>query len=227
MPRTAAYVEPVSVVDAWPSGCSLRVEPDQGLAGRDQVAVLDQPLHDLAAVRRPHLGPVARAGDVAERRRRARARRRSAASLGAVEGALGRARRPSARSGVVSITEASPCLAQKARASSSWSGVLRAKVSTPGQGALGDAGERAGGRHLEHAGDAEVGHGLHAEVPADRAGDLADDARHDLAAVVDDLAVAVGDPRRARVVGRDRAGQRRPGGRRRAPCARCGTRRPR
>ena len=33
--------------------------------------------------------------------------------------------------GVVSICEASPCLSQNARASSSWSGVLRANVSTP------------------------------------------------------------------------------------------------
>ena len=33
--------------------------------------------------------------------------------------------------GVVSIIDASPCLSQNARASSSWSGVLSAKVSTP------------------------------------------------------------------------------------------------
>ena len=33
------------------------------------------------------------------------------------------------------------------------------------------------GRHLEDAGDAEVGHRLHAQVPAHRAGDLADDPR--------------------------------------------------
>ena len=38
--------------------------------------------------------------------------------------------------GVVSITEASPCLAQNARASSSWSGVFRANVSTPGSARL-------------------------------------------------------------------------------------------
>ena len=44
------------------------------------------------------------------------------------------------------------------------------------QRALGDAGEGAGRRHLEDAGDAEVAHRVHAEVPADRAGDLADDA---------------------------------------------------
>ena len=111
------------------------------------------------------------------------------------------------------------------RASSSWSGVLSANVSTPLQRALGDAGEGAGGRHLEDAGDAEVGHGLHAEVPAHRAGDLADDPGEHVAAVVDDLAVVVGDQRGARVVGRDRAGQRGRGGRRRAPCARCGRRR--
>ena len=53
--------------------------------------------------------------------------------------------------GVVSIIEASPCLAQKARASSSWSGVLSANVSTPGQGPLGDAGQGAGRGHLEDA----------------------------------------------------------------------------
>ena len=35
-----------------------------------------------------------------------------------------------------SMTDASPCLAQKARASSSWSGDLRAKASTPGSARL-------------------------------------------------------------------------------------------
>ena len=49
--------------------------------------------------------------------------------------------------------------------------------------------------------------------------------REHLAAVVDDLAVAVGDQPGARVVGGDRRGRARRGGRRRAPCARCGRRR--
>ena len=151
------------------------MQADQRLAGGDEVAVLDEPLDDLAAVRRATLdrgrarlatSPIGGAGREHARRRRPR---RSGGRC------PWRARRPSARSGVVSITEASPCLSQNARASSSWSGVLRAKVSTPLQRPLGDAGQGAGRRHLEDAGDAEVGHRLHAEVPAHRAGDLADD----------------------------------------------------
>ena len=93
------------------------------------------------------------------------------------------------------------------------------------EGALGDAGQGAGRRHLEDAGDAEVDHRLQAEVPADRAGDLADDAGEHLAAVVDDLAVAVGDHAGARVVDRHRAGQRGQVADRGLPCARCGRRR--
>ena len=92
-------------------------------------------------------------------------------------------------------------------------------------GALGDPGQGAGRRHLEQAGDAEVEHRLHAEVPADRAADLGDDPLEHLAAVVDDLAVAVGDQRGPRVVGGHRPGQRCRAPRRPGPCARCGTRR--
>ena len=185
---------------------ALRVEAQQRLAGGDQVAVLDEPLDDATAVRAlmtvlsrglatsPIVAPGASTS-------------RSAASRGAVERAL--AGETTIRHvGVVSICDASPCLSQKARASSSWSGVLSGERLDALHGALGDAGQRAGGRHLEDAGDAEVDHRLHAEVPAHRAGDLADDAAHHVAAVVDDLAVAVGDHRRARVVGGDRAGQR-------------------
>src|SRR5438128_1921163 len=40
--------------------------------------------------------------------------------------------------------------------------------------ALGQAGQRAGGRELDGGGDAEVAHGGQAGVEADRAGDLAD-----------------------------------------------------
>ena len=73
--------------------------------------------------------------------------------------------------------------------------------------ALGDAGQRAGGRELQDAGDAEVTHGLQAQVPAHRAGDLADHPGQHVAAVVDDLSVAVGDDRDARVERRHRLGQ--------------------
>ena len=74
-----------------------------------------------------------------------------------------------------------------------------------GQRPLGQGRQGAGGRELEDGRDPEVGHGAHAEVPADRAGDLVDDATEDVAAVVDHRAVAVGQEPEARVVGRDGA----------------------
>ena len=75
------------------------------------------------------------------------------------------------------------------------------------QRALGEPGQGAGRRHLDHRGDAEVVQRLHAQVPADRAGDLGDQPLEHLAAVVDDLAVAVGDQRDPRVVGGHRPRQ--------------------
>ena len=203
----------------------LGVQAHQRLAGRDQVAVLDEPLDDRAAVRRGDDRCSSRRLATAPTGARGRGCRRRAGRRSGGR-CPWRARRASARSGWSRSCEASPCLSTNARASSSWSGVLSANVSTPLSGALGDPGQGAGRRHLEDAGDAEVGHRLHAEVPAHRAGDLGDDPVEHLAAVVDDLAVAVGDQRGARVVGRDRRGPAWPStldGR--APCARCGTRR--
>ena len=72
------------------------------------------------------------------------------------------------------------------------------------QRALGDAGQGAGRRHLEDAGDTEVAHRVQAQVPAHRAGDLADDPAQHLATLVEHVAVAVGDHRDARVVDRHR-----------------------
>ena len=73
--------------------------------------------------------------------------------------------------------------------------------------ALGDPGQGAGGRHLQQPGDAEVGHRRQAEVPAHRRGDLADQPAQHVAAVVDDLAVGVGEQPGPRVVGGDGPGQ--------------------
>ncbi len=75
------------------------------------------------------------------------------------------------------------------------------------QGSLGDAGQGARGRHLQDAGDTQVGHGVQAQVPPDGVGDLAHDAGQHLAAVVDHVAVPVGDHPGARVVGGHRTGQ--------------------
>ena len=99
-------------------------------------------------------GAVAQAGDLADRAPAASTS--SAAAVGREWKVPLAGRRASARSAWCRCRDASPCLSQNARASSSWSGVLSANVSTPLQGALGDAGEGAGRRHLEDAGDAEV-----------------------------------------------------------------------
>ena len=108
----------------------------------------------------------------------------------------------------MSISANSPCLSQNARAVVELVGPLERERLDALQRPLGDAGQGAGRRHLEDAGDAEVVEGVHAEVPADRAGDLADDPAQHVEAVVDDLAVPVGDEPGARVVHRHRAGQR-------------------
>ena len=52
MPRMAACGAPVTRSIGGHQCASLGVEADQRLAGGDQVAVLDEPLDDLAAVRR-------------------------------------------------------------------------------------------------------------------------------------------------------------------------------
>ena len=106
------------------------VQPDEGLAGGDEVAVLDDPLDDGAAVRGDDRRRAAQVGDLADDR----CRRVSAMSMPT----------PSAwwnvpfegetsirQVGVESMGEASPCLSANARASSSWSGVFSANVSTP------------------------------------------------------------------------------------------------
>ena len=130
MPRIAACGAPVAALDASVIRHSLGVQADQGLAGGDQVAVLDEPLDDV-----PPCGAVTavssrRLGDVADRG--ARRERVAVGRLGGlVEGALGgRDDHPPGRAWSRSAS-ASPCLAQNARASSSWSGVLSANVSTP------------------------------------------------------------------------------------------------
>ena len=103
-----------------PSGAALRVQPEQRLAGGDQVAVLDEPLDDLAAVRRGDLILSRRLATSPIAAPAARTSQRLAASA-RVEGALGGGDdHPPGRRGV--DQEASPCLSQKARASSSWSG---------------------------------------------------------------------------------------------------------
>ena len=71
----AACGAPVAVLIVAISG-SLRVEADQGLAGGDQVAVLDQPLDDLAAVRRRRRRSCRGCWRRRRSRRRARGRRR-------------------------------------------------------------------------------------------------------------------------------------------------------
>ncbi len=101
----------------------------------------------------------------------------------------------------------SACLATNSRAASSWSGVLSAKSLHALEVPLGDAGQRAGRRHLEDAGDAQFAHGVHAKVPADRVGDLPHDPVHDLAAGADHPAVAVGDVAHPRVAYGDALGQ--------------------
>src|SRR3954453_22059424 len=58
--------------------------------------------------------------------------------------------------------------------------------------ALGETGQRAGGRQLDRGGDAEVAQGGQARVEADRAGDLADQTGERLGAGVHRLAVGVG-----------------------------------
>ena len=118
------------------------MESDEWLAGRDEVAVLDEPLDHLAAVGGAHLGAVTRAGDIADGA--------PGSSMSASAASAERWKVPFvgettiSQVGVVSIIEASPCLAQKARASSSWSGVLSAK-SRPGHRPLGDPGQGAAG----------------------------------------------------------------------------------
>ena len=108
------------------------------------------------------------AGDRADRARRGRARRRPAASGARWKVPL--AGRPaSARSGWCRSARPRRACRTNARASSSWSGVLRANVSTPFMARLAMPVRVPAGRHLEDAGDAEVEHRLHAEVPADRA----------------------------------------------------------
>ena len=106
------------------------MQAEQRLAGGDQVAVLDEPLDDLAAVGRGDGGAVAQAGDLADggaggedvERLRPRRTMWKVPLIGETT---------IRQVGVVSMPDASPCLAQNSRAASSWSGVLSAKVSTP------------------------------------------------------------------------------------------------
>jgi hypothetical protein len=56
---------------------------------------------------------------------------------------------------------------------------------------LGDAGQRARRRHLEHSGDSQVTHRGHAKIPTYRRSDLAHQALEHLATIVHDLPVGV------------------------------------
>ena len=208
-------------------GRSFGVEAEQRLAGRDRGRRPRRATRRPAAVRRRRrwsgratlaTSPIGRAGR--------RASSAPAASSGRGGRCPWRGRPPSARSAWCRSAEASPCLSTNARASSSWSGVLSANVSTPFMARL--------------AMPVRVPAGGSSRMPVTPRSSIVSMQRSQrtglaiwptiraqhLAAVVDDLAVAVGDQPGAR--GRavdDRRGQRRRGGRRRAPCARCGRRR--
>ena len=198
---------------------SFGVQADQRLAGGDQVAVLDEPLDDGAAVRRGHRRS-RRAGSAPRRSWRPGASVRALGAGPATWWNVPLAGATSIRQvGVVSIGERVAVLvAERAGVVELVGGLERERLDAL-ERPLGDPGQGAGRRHLEDPGDAEVGHRLHAEVPAHRVADLGDDPPEHLAAVVDDLAVAVGDQRRARVVGGDRPGQ--PCRARRRPGAMC------
>ena len=106
------------------------MEPDQWLAGGDRVAVLDEPLDHLAAVVGVDGEAVTRLLATSPIGAPAARTEESAASgemwKMPLEGAT-----TIRHVGEFSISENSPCLSQNARASSSWSGVLSANVSTP------------------------------------------------------------------------------------------------
>ena len=86
-----------------------------------------------------------------------------------------RGRRPSARSAWCRCSDDLAVLVAERAGVVELVGRLEREGLDALERALGDAGQGAGRRHLEDAGDAEVVHRLHAQVPADRAGDLADD----------------------------------------------------
>lgn len=166
----------------------------------DRIAFFDEPLDHDAAVRGLHLERVAQA--LHDRHGLAGLDGIAALArllLAAGEDALHRRdEQPPGRRGV-DLGRAAVLLDERA-------GVVQLVRRLEGEGldalerALRDTGQRARRRHLEDAGDVEVGHRLHAQVPADRRADLLDQALQDLAAVVHDLAVAVRDQARARVV---------------------------
>ncbi len=93
-----------------------------------------------------------------------------------------------------------------AQAASRSSGVLTASVSTPGSARLARPVSVPAG-DFQNRGDTEIGHGLHAQVPADRIADLVHQASKNIAAVVNDATIGVGEQTDARVVGRDGVGQ--------------------
>ena len=163
-------------------------------------------------------GAVAQAGDVADRGAGGEHVERLGLG-GDVEGALGGGDDHPPGRGGVDAASASPCLAQNVAGVVELVGRLEGERLDALEGALGDAGERAGRRHLEDAGDAEVVHRLQAEVPADRAGDLADDPREHLAAVVDRPGRRGWRSPGCAGRGPTPTGRARRGGRRRAPCA--------
>ena len=106
------------------------MESDDRLTGRHRVAVLDEPLDDGAAVRSGDREVVPQALDVADDR--ARRKEAPAGWSGA------RLKTPfigatsNRQVGLPSSGPPSPCFSTNARASSSWSGVFSANVSTPG-----------------------------------------------------------------------------------------------
>ena len=172
-------------------GHRLGVQAEQRLAGGDRVAVLDEPLDDRAAVRGGHRRSSRRLATAPiVRRARARRPRRSAAA----EGALGRCHeQPPGR---VSVDgDGSPCLSHEVtRGVELVGGLERERLDTL-ERPLGEPVRVPAGGSSRMPVTPRSRHGLHAEVPAHRVGDLLHDAAYDVAAVVDHLAVAVGDQR--------------------------------
>ena len=225
MPRTAAYAAPLDGVERGHRR-SFRVQADQRLAGGDEVAVLDEPLDDGAAVRRGDRRSRPAGPATSPTWRRARGRCASAGQVGAGGRCPWPARPASARSGWCRCAMRSPCLSKNARASSSWSGVLRANVSTPFSARLAmPVRVPAGGISSMPVTPRSSIVSMHRSQRTGCAIWLTMRLQH-LAAVVDDLAVAVGDPAgsAASWVETERA-SRREVRRRPGPCARCGTRR--
>ena len=183
-----------------------RVEAEQRLAGGDEVAVVHEPLHDRAAVRRGDGGLLAQPRDGADGG--PSGQHAALAHRGVlVEGALGRRDQQPPGGRGVERDGGAVLVDERAGVRRAGRGSCRAKVSTPfiARRAM-PVRVPAGGISRMPVTPRSSIVSMH-EVPADRAADLGDDPVEHVAAVVDDLAVAVGDHRGPRVVGRHRAGQ--------------------